>query len=140
MNLQFLKQIPLFSKLDEKDAKIVLDAFNLTKFKKGDIVIRQGDEGFGMYVIVAGKVDVEIDEKKVASLGEDDFFGEMALVSDEARSATIKVISEDLVTLFLPKGIFRGIKKSLSEEVKNEIINRSIKKYGPNFRAPFKFF
>ncbi len=140
MNLEILKQIPFFSNLDKKNAKIVLDAFKLKKFKRGDIVIHQEKEGFGMHVIISGKVEVERDGEKIAELGENDFFGEMALVSDEPRSATVKVISEDLVTFFLSKGIFKGIKKSLAEEVKHEIMNRNIRNYGPNFTAPFKLF
>ena len=64
----------------------------------------------------------------------------MALVSDEPRSATVKVISEDLVTLFLSRVIFKGMKKSLTEEVKQEIMNRHMQSYGPNYTAPFKFF
>ncbi len=140
MNLEFIQEIPIFSKLEKKDAQIVLEAFKLKKFKKGDVVIKQGNEGFGMYVIIAGKTEVKRKGKKIAELGENDFFGEMALVSDEPRSATVKVISEDLVTLFLGRSIFRGIRKTLAEEVKQEILNRHIKNNGPNYTAPFKFF
>ena len=140
MNAQFLKQIPLFSELDDSALEMVLEALDLKKFKRDDLVMRQGNEGFGMHIIIAGKVDVIRDEKIVAKLGENDFFGEMALVADEPRSASVKVSSEDLVTLFLSKATFKGIRKSLSEEIKNEIINRNMQNYGPNFRAPFKFF
>lgn len=140
MNLQIIKQIPFFSHLDEKQLKIVAESFSLKKFKKDDTVMQQGNEGFGMHVIIAGKVDVERDGKKIANLGENDYFGEMALVSDEPRSATIKVTSEDLVTFFLSKVVFRGIRKSLSEEVKNEILKRHMEDYGYNYTAPFKFF
>ena len=140
MNKEIIRQIPFFSSLNDKETKIILESCKLKKFKKNETVIQQGNEGFGMHVIIAGKVDVERDGKKVASLGESDYFGEMALVSDELRSATIKVTSEDLVTLFLSKVVFKGIKKSLGEEIKHEIMKRHLDDYGYDYTAPFKFF
>lgn len=133
MNPKFLKQIPFFSHLDDKKMKIVSESFAITKFKKGDTVIHQGNEGYGMYVIISGKVELERDGKKITTLGEDDFFGEMSLISNELRSATIKVISEDLVTLFLSKVIFREIEESLGEKVKQEISKRNIEDYGMDY-------
>lgn len=140
MNPNIIRQIPFFSSLNDKEIKTILETCELRKFKKGDTVMEQGNEGFGMYVIIAGKVDVERDGKKVAGLSENDYFGEMALVSDEPRTATVTVSSEDLVTLFLSKVIFKGFKKSLGEEVKNEIIKRHMQNYGYDYTAPFKFF
>jgi len=140
MNLKIIKQIPFLSQLNDKEAKTILETCELRKFKKNDTVIEQGNEGFGMYIIIAGKVDVEKDDKKIADLGEDNYFGEMALVSDEPRSATVKASSEDLVTLFLSKVVFKGLKKSLGEEVKHEVMKRHMEDYGYDYTAPFKFF
>ena len=65
-----------------------------TRYKDGDIVVNQGDDGDCMYVIQSGNVEVfqKRGEKEVhlAVLGEPDFFGEMALFEKEVRSATIR--------------------------------------------------
>lgn len=81
----------------------------LKKCKKGEVIIRQGDPGDCMYDIRWGRVGVysgygTTDEKKLAELGADDFFGEMELLDKTARSATVvalesgtqlEVITED---------------------------------------------
>lgn len=129
MDLNFLKQIPFFSHLDDEKMNIVLKVCKTRNFKKGDVVIDQEDEADGMYVITSGEVEVGIDKKVVTSLEVNDFFGEMALVVHARRSATIRVVSEKLSTLFLSKEAFKAIKDELGEDVKREILQRIIENY-----------
>jgi len=86
-------------------------------------------------VIIFGKVEVEIDNKVVTSLETNDFFGEMALVAHEQRSGTIRVVSDELSTLFLSKETFENIKGELGEEVKREILQRIIENYEEDFNS-----
>jgi hypothetical protein len=64
----------------------------------GEIIFRQGEVGDCMYVIQSGKVEViqesEGRELRLAELGEGDFFGEMALIEKEVRSATVRPMGE----------------------------------------------
>lgn len=129
MDSKFLKQIPFFSHLDDEKIDVVSKAFGEKKFKKDDVLMRQDDEADGMYVIIFGEVEVEIDKKVVTSLEANDFFGEMALVANEPRSATIRVASDDLSTIFLSKEAFKNIKDELGEDVKREILQRIIENY-----------
>ena len=129
MDPKFLKQIPFFSQLADEKIEIVLEAFEAKRFKKNDVVMRQGDEADGMYVIIIGEVEVEIGKKAVTSLESNDFFGEMSLVANEPRSATIRVISDNLSTFFLSKETFENIKDKLGEDVKREILQRIIENY-----------
>lgn len=59
-------------------------------FKAGDTIFKKGDTGKSMYSIVEGEVDVVIDDQVIETLGFREFFGEMALIDKETRSATIK--------------------------------------------------
>ena len=80
MDIKFIKQIPLFSNLSDEKAQIILDSFEMKSFEAGDAVFHQNQEGDGMYGIIFGEAEVSIDGKEIATLGNNDYFGEMALV------------------------------------------------------------
>ena len=88
-----LRSIPLFCKLDP--AKLNLLAFSSTSltFEEGEELFREGDPADGAYIIEEGEVDVlrgqDGHRVKVGSLGKSDLFGEMALILNRTRSATI---------------------------------------------------
>jgi CRP-like cAMP-binding protein len=67
-------------------------------FKDGEIIIRQGEVGDCMYVVQAGQVEVfqklADSEVRLATMGEGEFFGEMALFEREVRSATVRAVGE----------------------------------------------
>ena len=129
MDPKFIKDIPFFSQLDDEKINMVMQGFKPKKFKKEDVILKQGEEADGMYIIVYGEVEVEIDEKVIAKLGNNDFFGEIALVTNEPRTATIRVKSDDILTLFLSKEIFAKIKTGLGEDIKREILQRIVENY-----------
>ena len=129
MDIRFVKEIPFFSALSDEKAQFIMDAFQMKSFAPGDIIFRQGEEGDGMYGIIFGEVEVEIDGKVVAKLGNNEFFGEMALVAGDQRSATVKTVS-DLSVFFLSKKAFDEIKDELGEDVRQEILRRIAEDYG----------
>ena len=87
------------------------------KYKDGDTIVRQGESGDCMYVILSGKVDIlqKKGEKDVflAELGESDFFGEMALFGHEVRSATVRAKGEVHVLTVDKNPCFAGFRKIL---------------------------
>jgi CRP/FNR family cyclic AMP-dependent transcriptional regulator len=70
-------------------------------YEDGEIIIRQGEMGDSLYVILEGQVEVllfqEMDTKRLAVLDEGDFFGEMGIFDDSARSATVRAIGRTRV-------------------------------------------
>lgn len=129
MNKKFIQQIDFFSQLSEEKLEIVLNAFEAKNFQKNDLIMNQGDVGDGMYVIIFGEVDVIRDNKVIAQLKNEDFFGELALVANEPRSATIKATSDNLSTFFLSKAGFDQIKDELGDESRQEILKRITENY-----------
>lgn len=123
MDTKFIKQIPLFSNLTDEKAQVIADAFESKMFKAGDTIFSQNDEGDGMYGIIFGDAEVLIDEKIITKLGNNDYFGEMALVGFGKRNATVKALS-DLSTFFLSKEVFDSIRNELGQEVSDEIMRR----------------
>ena len=129
MNKKFIQQIPFFSHLSDEKLNIVLKKFEAIKFKKGEIVMHQGDKADGMYTIIFGEVEIVKDAQTIARLSDESFFGEMALIANEPRSATVRVISSDLSTFFLSTKSFKEIKNELDKETREEILKRISEDY-----------
>jgi len=84
-------------------------------YQDGEIIVRQGEVGNAMYVIQSGKAEVvqEVNGKSVplAVLGENDFFGEMALFEDQVRAATVRALGAVRVLTVDKKTLLRRIQQ-----------------------------
>jgi signal transduction histidine kinase len=82
-------------------------AAHVRPFRAGDVVFAAGDPGDGLYVIETGRVQISAvvgsgDPRPLASVGAGEFFGEMAVIDDEPRSATV-VAETDMTSFFLSR-------------------------------------
>src|ERR1700674_1380898 len=104
-----IKKIDFFSGLDDKILKKISDACIVRQFTRNETIVRQGEMGLGLYVIARGHVKVDREEKgvrtQVAELGPEQFFGEMSLLDNKPRSATVTGI-EDAECLLLTRDSF----------------------------------
>lgn len=93
---------------------------------EGEIIMRQWDESNGCaYYINSGSVRVSIDWQVVGTIGKGGFFGEMALITDEKRSATIEILEETELQVFMKEDFLTLIMQSgHSDEMKAEIRRR----------------
>jgi CRP-like cAMP-binding protein len=109
--LKQLKNMPLFSLVDENDLKGIADHLEEVSFEKDAVIIKEGDEGDGFYIIEDGLVNVlanlpdEEENIKLSRLKKGDYFGEMSLITGAPRSATI-VAETDIKLLKLLKKDF----------------------------------
>jgi NTE family protein len=92
---QNLRRIPFFSELPDDVLKAISARLHLERYRKGDIVFVEGGSGDSMYLLESGQVKIVSgtgeEERLFAYLGPGNFFGEMALLLSEPRSATVKV-------------------------------------------------
>jgi len=96
-----LRAIPLFSTLSETELEATAGHFTERDVAPGACLTVEGASGYCFFVIEHGTAEVEQDGKVVNTLGDGDFFGEMAIVSGERRSATVRAVSPlDLLVLF----------------------------------------
>ncbi len=85
-----LKEIPLFSGLSQRQLRRLSRGFKQRKLRAGTTVVRQGQmSGIGFFIITDGVASVEVDGAEVASLGPGAHFGELGLISERARTATV---------------------------------------------------
>jgi CRP/FNR family cyclic AMP-dependent transcriptional regulator len=89
-----LKQAPLFSDLTNEEVGEIAELFKVRRFSKGDIVVKEGLGGAAFFVINSGEAIVSIGGEQRATLTNGDFFGEIALIDEGARMATITASSD----------------------------------------------
>jgi CRP-like cAMP-binding protein len=86
---RMLEKVPIFSSLTERQINRLAQGLLEKDFTVGTTVVKQGEKGIGFYLILDGGVEVRRRGRKLATLGPGDFFGEMALFENEARTADV---------------------------------------------------
>ncbi|TMG47025.1 MAG: cyclic nucleotide-binding domain-containing protein [Chloroflexi bacterium] len=114
-SIDFLKRVSMFEDLDQKSLEAIANAAVEQRYEPGQDIVRQGDTGVGAFIIRSGKVDVIQDrggkETKLSTLGPGEVFGEMALLDEFPRSATVRAV-EPTTALGIQRWHFRGILES----------------------------
>lgn len=130
-----LESVEFFKDLIPNDVEELIEISKLKLYGKDEYIFSQGEEGDSFYVIKSGEVSVIIDDREVVALSDGDFFGEMSLLTGNARNATIKVLS-DTEVIVIEKDNFKKLiqkNKNLFDNVleyltKREEENLEIKK------------
>ena len=105
-----LREVPLFSEMDEQEVAGIREIMDEMKFKAGKVIIREGETGDLFYVITEGRVEVIVRDADGSDVvlhqaGPGDFFGELSMLTNEPRSARIRAV-EDVTTLVLERAEF----------------------------------
>jgi len=100
---------PIFQTLDEQDIEQIVPLLKMKKFPKGTDIIKKGEPGSNLYIVISGKAEVLIDERtSIATMERGDVFGEISLLIGTPIGATIRVVHTVRV-LYIPGKNFRSI-------------------------------
>ena len=114
MNHARLKDVPFFSSMSEQDLAAVAEQADEMSVTAGSVLAREGDVGDKFFVIESGTAEVTRGGEPVAKLGAGDFFGEIALIREERRTATVTATSP-MVLIVMTGSSFRSLDSSIPE-------------------------
>lgn len=103
-----LRKVEFFTALTIDQLAKIMPYILLYGYRKGETVFKQGGEGDAFYIILAGACSVRVKKgwffsSEVGRLKDGEFFGEMALFTDEKRSATVVCLADSRISVFLKK-------------------------------------
>jgi CRP/FNR family transcriptional regulator, cyclic AMP receptor protein len=107
-NTELLKRVPLFSDLNKRELEQIADSMKRRTFSSGQEIAREGESGVGFFVIEEGNAKVSVHGDERRRLGPGDYFGEIALIAQGARTATVTAES-DLTALGMTFWDFRPL-------------------------------
>lgn len=115
-------QMPPFQELSTVNLKAISRLMHNRIYQPGEMIFHQGDPGTGLYIIISGQVVIKQEEDKkswdLAKLYTGDFFGELALLDDEVRSATAVALEETEVIVIFKHDLDTFIKNNPKEGTK----------------------
>jgi CRP-like cAMP-binding protein len=91
-----LRNVPIFSGLTDEDLELLARQMKERRFSEGSAVTTEGAGAAGFFVIVEGNASVSVGGEVKATLGPGDYFGEIALIDEGTRSATITAATDIL--------------------------------------------
>ena len=128
--VECLQCIPMFSKIEPAKLKLLAFTSERLTFAPGQELFHQGDPGDAAYIIMDGEADVTVatpaGEISVARVGKNDLIGEIAILCDVPRTATIKALTE-VTTLAISKDLFFQMVREFPDmavEIMRELAHR----------------
>jgi CRP/FNR family transcriptional regulator, cyclic AMP receptor protein len=109
-----VKRVPIFADLEGKELDEITSSFKERTFSAGETIATQGQGGVGFFIIDEGEAKVMRGDQEVARLGPGDYFGELALIDEGTRTATL-VADSDMTCYGLTSWEFRPLVESNSQ-------------------------
>jgi CRP/FNR family transcriptional regulator, cyclic AMP receptor protein len=116
--IELLKSVPLFSQCTRKELAAVAAVADEIDLREGRELTRQGAPGREFFVLIEGEAEVRRNGRKVRTLGDGDFFGEIALVTKRPRTATVVARTPVRVLVVTDRSFRRMIEDSPSMQTK----------------------
>jgi len=114
VSVDTLKKVPLFAGLDKKELEQIASSLRERRFKAGDTVTQEGAGGVGFFIVEEGEAEVDVGGEVRGVVGPGDYFGEIALINESPRTATLTART-DMVCYGMTPWEFRPLVETNSE-------------------------
>jgi CRP-like cAMP-binding protein len=124
--IPMLQSVSIFSSLDKKSLGSIASSAGKKSYKSGEVIAREGDKAISFFLILDGEVEVRRGSRKLAKLSKGQFFGEMALLDEQPRSADV-VATQDTTCILLTSWAFAGVMAAnpkISQVIVKELVRR----------------
>jgi CRP-like cAMP-binding protein len=125
--VELIKKVPLFSKLSKKELEEVAHIADELDLPNGKLMAEEGDRGREFFVLLEGEADVTKGDQSINTMREGDFFGEIALVTQMPRTASVTATTDVRVLVITERDfgallkhspeVGRGVAEALAERV-----------------------
>jgi CRP/FNR family transcriptional regulator, cyclic AMP receptor protein len=110
--VELIKNVPLFSKLSKGELEDVAHIADELDLPKGKVMAQEGDQGREFFVLLEGNAEVRKGDRRINTMTDGDFFGEIALVAKVPRTATVTATSDVRVLVITERDFAALLKKS----------------------------
>jgi len=131
VNPSILKTVPLFSSLSDEQLRVLQPCLQQRSYPRSSFILRAGEETDALYIILSGRAKVLIPDDQgreviLATLGPNEFFGEMGLLDDQTRSASVETLEACQMLRFSKSGFIACLKDNF--DLAMIIINNLVKR------------
>jgi CRP/FNR family cyclic AMP-dependent transcriptional regulator len=129
--VELIKKVPLFSKLSKKELGEVAHIADEIDLPEGKVMAEEGDRGREFFVLLEGEADVKKGDTSINTMREGDFFGEIALVTQMPRTASVTATTDVRVLVITERDfgallkhspeVGRGVAEALAERIAPEL-------------------
>jgi CRP/FNR family transcriptional regulator, cyclic AMP receptor protein len=126
---ELIRNVPLFTRVSRADIKEIAKLADEIDLREGKEMTREGHPGREFFVLLEGTADVKRNSRKINTLGPGDFFGEIALVSREPRTATV-IATSPIRALVITDRSFRRLLDD-SPQVKDRVMEAMAERLAP---------
>lgn len=105
--VEHLRSVPMLRAFSKAELQLVVKLADEVPVTAGEVLVREGQRGHEFYVLTAGKADVTRDGRQLAVLGAGDFFGELAVLDPQPRTATVTMAVDGEVLVVSEREFYR---------------------------------
>jgi CRP/FNR family cyclic AMP-dependent transcriptional regulator len=127
--LELLRRVPLFRELSKRDLEEVAKIADELDFKEGKSLTTEGAAGREFFVIVEGTAEVTRGQRKLRTLSDGDFFGEISLITQRPRTATV-VATSPVRALVITERSFRRLLEH-QPDIQGKVMSAVAARLGP---------